>query len=163
THRPDGDAAGGPGPVRPGPPFPGQAPAAGQRPGGPLTGPAELARQPAGGGPVEQEQRPLAPTRTGRRQLHGADIGQGGPDPAAGSMSRSDSSACREPVSLRTGCANGSTRSYPHQMTSRRQSTASLAGAAASSASTAVPIPPPVSTSDALPAAARRWTSRVTS
>src|SRR5215831_14533941 len=44
-----------------------------------------------------------------------------------------------------------------------RQSTASRAGAAASSASTAVPIPPPVSTSDALPAAPWTSTSLVTS
>src|SRR5216684_2678319 len=43
-----------------------------------------------------------------------------------------------------------------------RQSMASLAGATASSASTAVPMPPPVSTTDAVPRAATESTSLVT-
>ena len=43
------------------------------------------------------------------------------------------------------------------------QSTASLAGSAASAASTAVPMPPPVSTTDARPAAAQASASVVTS
>src|SRR5262249_19364436 len=80
-----------------------------------------------------------------------------------GSMSRWRNSTWRALVSLRSGCPAGRNRSSPHQMSSRRQSTASRGGAAASSAKTAVPIPPPVSTSDALPAAAWTSTSPVTS
>ena len=49
------------------------------------------------------------------------------------------------------GIPAGRNRSSPHQMSRCRQSTASRAGAAASSASTRVPMPPPVSTRDACP------------
>ena len=78
----------------------------------------------------------------------------------SGLASTWSSSAARAPVSLRSGMPGGRKRSSPHQMSRCRQSTASLAGAAASSASTCVPMPPPVSTSEACPRAAEASTSR---
>jgi len=64
---------------------------------------------------------------------------------------------------LRSGSPVGRKRSSPHQISTLRQSTASRAGAAASSARTFVPIPPPVSTTEAMPLAATASTSLVTS
>ena len=72
------------------------------------------------------------------------------------------SRAARAPVSLRSGSPVTSNRSSPHQKSTSRQSTASLAGAAAIAASTLVPIPPPVSTRCACPCAAIASASRVT-
>ena len=99
--------------------------------------------------------RRAASSRTARRQPPGpAPSGPSGPGigcTRSGLTSTWSSSASRAPVSLRSGSPVGRNRSSPHQISSRRQSTASLAGAAASSASTWVPTPPPVSTSEAMP------------
>ena len=59
--------------------------------------------------------------------------------------------------SLRSGSPAAGTARRPTRRPGCRQSTASCAGACASAASDAIPMPPPVSTTEALPRAA--WTS----
>ena len=58
------------------------------------------------------------------------------------------------PVSFRSGSPAGTKRSSPHQMSHRGQSISPETGPRASSARISVPMPPPVSTSEADPLAA---------
>ena len=76
------------------------------------------------------------------------------------------SSASRACFSLRSSSSAGTKRSSPHQTSTAAQSTVSRTGSAASAATcsrTAIPTPPPVSTTEAEPCTAWAAASRATS
>jgi hypothetical protein len=76
-----------------------------------------------------------------------------------GSTGTAPSRASRACVTFRSGSPSGRNLSSPHHRSSRAQSTASRAGDSAIAASSALPLRPPVSTTEAEPRAA--WASTI--